>query len=65
MLTCPHYISGPPETAVNADTVLCKLNETTGRYQVLAIPSVRGSALYATVIYLDPARSFLSWGQWA
>jgi len=38
-----HHISGPPETAVNADTVLCKLDETTSCYQVIDIPLPRAA----------------------
>jgi hypothetical protein len=54
-----HHISGSPETAVNADTVLCKLNETTGRYQVIAIP------VPLRVFAPEPKiREFLLSGRW-
>ena len=31
-----HHIGGTPESAVNADTVLCRLNEDTGIYEIIA-----------------------------
>ncbi len=32
-----HHIGGAPAAAVNADTVLCKLNAETGRYEILDV----------------------------
>jgi hypothetical protein len=37
-----HHISGPPETAVNADTVLCRLNDT-GKYEIVSLLLPQGA----------------------
>jgi hypothetical protein len=36
-----HHIGGAPAAAVNADTVLCWLNEKSGRYELLDVPLER------------------------
>ncbi len=38
-----HHIGGSAESAVNADTVLCKLDQQTGRYEVVGCPLPRGA----------------------
>lgn len=38
-----HHIGGSAESAVNADTVLCKLEQHTGRYEVIGFPLPRGA----------------------
>jgi hypothetical protein len=38
-----HHIGGAPASAVNADTVLCRLDENTGRYEILDVPLPRGA----------------------
>ncbi len=38
-----HHIGGSPESAVNADTVLCKLDQQTGRYGVTGVLLPRGA----------------------
>jgi len=38
-----HHIGGAPAAAVNADTVLCKLNENTGCYEILDAPLLRAA----------------------
>jgi hypothetical protein len=43
MAATRHHIGGKPEAAVNADTVLCRLNEKTGRYEILDLPLPRSA----------------------
>src|SRR6266567_257078 len=38
-----HHIGGSAESAVNADTVLCRLNQNTGLYEVTGFPLPRGA----------------------
>ena len=32
-----HHIAGSPDSAVNADTILCQLDEQTGRYKIMGV----------------------------
>jgi hypothetical protein len=38
-----HHIGGPAESAVNADTILCKLDHNTKLYEVIGSPLPRGA----------------------
>lgn len=42
MAATRHHIGGKPEAAVNADTVLCKLNEQTGQYEIVDVSLPQG-----------------------
>ena len=43
MAATRHHIGGTPASAVNADTVLCRLDSQTGRYDIVGLPLPQGS----------------------